>query len=278
MEIIKEWKCFGGTQRVYQHQSSATNTSMEFAVFEPQGDAPRPVLYFLSGLTCTWENVVTKGGTQCWAAEHNVTVICPDTSPRGQEVPDRPDEYDLGCGAGFYLNATEAPWSQHYRMEEYVTSELPRLIEPTLAGFSGARGIFGHSMGGHGALRLGLKNPSFYSSISAFSPVVAPTKVPWGKKAFAHYLGANELAWEDHDSCCLIEKFGCPHPLLVDVGTADSFLDSQLRPELLEESCEKVGVALTLRRQPGYDHSYYFISTFMRDHIAWHAARLIQVS
>lgn len=274
MEILKEWKCFGGTQRVYSHHSAATKTAMEFAVFEPEGDAPRPALYFLSGLTCTWENVVTKGGAQCWAASHNVILICPDTSPRGAGVPDHPDESDLGVGAGFYLNATEEPWSENYRMEEYVTEELPRLIEPKLSRFSGKRGVTGHSMGGHGALSLGVKNPEFYSSISAFSPVVAPTQVPWGRKAFEHYLGKNESAWVEYDSCRLIEKLGCAHPLLVDVGTSDNFLDSQLRPELLEAACKKARVSLTLRRQPGYDHSYYFISTFMRDHIAWHAEHL----
>lgn len=247
---------------------------MEFAVFEPEGEGPRPALYFLSGLTCTWENVVTKGGTQAWAAKHNVTLICPDTSPRGEDVPDRPDAVDLGCGAGFYLDATEKPWSKNYRMAEYVTRELPALMEPKLAHFSGKRGIFGHSMGGHGALYLGVKNPELYSSISAFSPMVSPTQVSWGRKAFRHYLGEDEKAWADHDSCRLIERLGCAHPLLVDVGTADNFLDSQLRPELLEAVCEKAKVDLTLRRQTGYDHSYYFISTFMGDHIEWHAERL----
>ncbi len=274
MKILKEWKCFGGTQRVYEHPSRSTKTTMEFAVFEPAGETPRPALYFLSGLTCTWENVVTKGGAQAWAAKHEVTLICPDTSPRGPGVPDRPDEYDLGCGAGFYLNATEEPWSLNYRMDDYVRDELPGLIEPHLTRFSGKRGIFGHSMGGHGALCLGLRNPELYSSISAFSPVVAPTQVPWGQKAFRHYLGMDEGAWAEYDACRLIQKLGCALPLLVDVGTADPFLDEQLRPGLLQTVCDQRQVDLLLRKQPGYDHSYYFISTFMPEHIAWHAKHL----
>jgi S-formylglutathione hydrolase len=246
---------------------------MEFAVFEPPGEGKRPVLYFLSGLTCTWENAATKAGAQVWAAQHNITVVFPDTSPRGDAAPDRP-EYDLGQGAGFYLNATEEPWAENYRMETYVREELPRLVEAGLSQFSGKRGISGHSMGGHGALTLGLKNPDFYGSISAFSPVVAPSQVPWGKKAFAQYLGEEEAAWRDFDACRLIEEHGSRHPLLVDVGTADNFLEEQLRPELLEAACKKGAADLTLRRQPGYDHSYFFISTFMRDHIAWHARKL----
>jgi S-formylglutathione hydrolase len=270
MQIIKEWKCFGGTQRVYEHQSDATKTRMEFAVFEPPGTAPRPVLYFLSGLTCTWENAVTKGGAQVWAAEHEVTLVFPDTSPRGDDVPDRPEQYDLGQGAGFYLDATRAPWKENFRMESYVVRELPALVEAALPSFSGKRGIFGHSMGGHGALTLGPKNSDFYGSISAFSPLVAPCQVPWGTKAFSEYLGDDREVWKEFDACELIARHGSPHPLLVDVGTADTFLTEQLRPELLEAACEKAQVDLILRRQEGYDHSYYFISTFVRDHIAWH--------
>jgi len=275
MKIIKEWKCFGGTQRVYEHDSSATSTRMEFAVYEPPGEAPRAVLYYLSGLTCTWENVVTKAGAQAWAAEHNLTLICPDTSPRGPDVPDRPDEYDLGVGAGFYLNATQAPWAQHYKMYDYVVRELPELIEPVLRAFSGRRGISGHSMGGHGALTLGIKNADFYQSVSAFAPVVAPSQVPWGRKAFTQYLGTDEATWADHDACLLVAEHGYARELLIDVGTADNFLQQQLRPELFENACNDAGVRLQLRRQAGYDHSYYFISSFMRDHLAWHAEQLL---
>jgi S-formylglutathione hydrolase len=274
MKIFKEWKCFGGTQRVYEHQSSATGTRMEFAVYEPPGDDPRAVLYFLSGLTCTWENVVTKGGAQAWAAEHNLTLVCPDTSPRGPGVADRPHEDDLGMGASFYVNATQAPWAPHYKMYDYIVHELPQLIEPVLPTFSGKRGIFGHSMGGHGALTLGIKNADFYHSVSAFSPIVAPSQVPWGQKAFGHYLGPDQATWAEHDACQLVSELGYGHELLIDVGTADKFLHEQLRPELFDNACNDAGVALTLRRQAGYDHSYYFISSFMRDHLAWHAQRL----
>ncbi len=274
MEVLKEHKCFGGVQRVLRHRSEATKTDMDFAVFEPSGDGERPVLYYLSGLTCTWENVVTKAGAQAWAAEQGIILVCPDTSPRGAGVADRPSEDDLGCGAGFYVDATQPPWREHYQMERYITLELPQVIEPELRQFSGKRGIFGHSMGGHGALTLALRHPDFYSSVSAFSPVVAPAEVPWGRKAFGQYLGANESAWQDHDACQLIAARGCPHDLLVDVGTSDPFLETQLRPELLEQVCQKRGVDLQLRRQLGYDHSYYFIATFMREHLTWHRERL----
>ena len=274
MRVVKEWKCFGGMQRVFEHESQATGTRMEFAVFEPPGTRPRPVLYFLSGLTCTWENVVTKGGAQCWAVEHDVTLICPDTSPRGESVPDSPGESDLGWGAGFYVNATQEPWSKNYRMFDYVAEELPQVIEPALDGFSGRRGIFGHSMGGHGALILAIRHPEFFHSVSAFSPVVSPSQVPWGRKAFSNYLGDDDRSWAAFDACCLLQAEGFGQPLLVDVGTSDPFLHEQLRPELLENACAEQGVTLELRRQPGYDHSYFFISSFMRDHIAWHSARL----
>jgi S-formylglutathione hydrolase len=274
VKIIKEWKCFGGMQRVYEHDSEATGTRMEFAVFEPPGGESKAAVYFLSGLTCTWENVVTKGATQAWAAQHQLAIICPDTSPRGEGVPDQPDADDLGCGAGFYLDATQAPWADHYRMRDYVLRELPRLVEPGLRAFSGQRGILGHSMGGHGALTLGVSNPDFYQSVSAFSPVAAPSVVPWGRKAFGAYLGSDQSAWDAYDACHLLQTRGYPRELLVDVGSADRFLSEQLRPELLEAACRKTGVALTLRLQPGYDHSYYFVATFMRDHLAWHAARL----
>lgn len=276
MTLKKHWKSFGGVQSVYVHDSQETGTPMEFAVFEPSVPEGRdcPVLYFLSGLTCTWENCVTKGGVQMWAERRGVIVVWPDTSPRGADIPDARGEDDLGQGAGFYLDATESPWSQNYRMESYVRSELPALIEPTLPAFSGRRGIFGHSMGGHGALTLALRHPEFYESVSAFSPIVRPSEVPWGSRAFSAYLGENRNAWLEHDTCELLRERGCDKPLLVDVGAADPFLDLHLRPELLEQVCAQKGVNLTLRRQPSYDHSYYFISTFMESHLAWHAERL----
>ena len=247
---------------------------MEFSVYEPEGSTPRGVVYFLSGLTCTWENVTTKAGFQGWASNTNLIVVCPDTSPRGPGVPDRPDESDLGCGAGFYLDATEAPWSENYQMESYVVRELPALLEPQLQGFSGKRGVFGHSMGGHGALTLGIKHPDHFISMSAMSPVVAPSRVPWGQKAFAAYLGSEQSAWAEHDACELVKRRGCPYSILVDIGTADPFLDKQLKPELFEAACKGAGVELLLRRQEGYDHSYYFISSFIREHLEWHARML----
>jgi len=274
--LKKRWRSFEGVQSVYVHESRETGTPMEFAVYEPSVPVGRdcPVLYFLSGLTCTWENCVTKGGVQLWAARHGVIVVWPDTSPRGEAAPDAPGQEDLGQGAGFYLDATESPWGENYRMESYVREELPALIEPALRQFSRRRGIFGHSMGGHGALTLALRHPEFYESVSAFSPIVRPSEVPWGSRAFSAYLGENRSVWLEHDACELILERGCDKPLLVDVGDADPFLASQLKPELLEQVCKQKGVQLTLRRQPGYDHSYYFISTFMESHIAWHAERL----
>jgi S-formylglutathione hydrolase len=272
MKLEKEWKVFGGMQRVFSHQSEATGTRMEFAVFEPpKGAEPPMILYFLSGLTCSWENFVTKAGAQRAAVEHNVLIVCPDTSPRGEGVPDRPEEYDLGQGAGFYLNATEAPWSQHFKMRQYIESELPGLVE---AGRDVShRAISGHSMGGHGALTLGISNPEFYHSVSAFSPVVAPCRVPWGQKAFAAYLGEDREPWADHDACRLVETRGYDRSLLIDQGEADTFLKEQLRPDLFEASCKQAGVHLQLRLQPGYDHSYYFIATFIGEHLAWHRDR-----
>lgn len=276
LETLNQWKCFGGMQSVYAHDSAATGTRMEFSVFEPDraAGAARPVLYWLSGLTCTWENFVTKAGAQRWAAEHGVTVVCPDTSPRGDDVPDAADEYDFGKGAGFYVNATQQPWSKNYRMYDYVVEELPGLLEAELGVDAGLRGISGHSMGGHGALTLALNNPDRYRSVSAFSPIVAPSQVPWGEKALGRYLGDDRAAWAAHDACALVESKGWTGDILVDQGEADNFLAEQLRPELLEAACAKAGVPLTLRRQPGYDHSYYFVASFIGDHIAWHAERL----
>jgi len=276
LEVLNQWLCFGGKQTVYAHDSAATGGRMEFSVFEPAvlNQAPRPVLYWLSGLTCTWENFVTKAGAQRWAAENDIVIVCPDTSPRGDDVPDSADEYDFGKGAGFYVNATQQPWSKNYRMYDYVVEELPGLIEPELYVEDGARGISGHSMGGHGALTIALNNPDRYRSVSAFSPIVAPSEVPWGHKALGRYLGEDRDAWAAHDACRLIESHGWSRDILVDQGDADNFLEEQLRPELLEEACEKAGISLDLRRQHGYDHSYYFVASFIGEHISWHAERL----
>ena len=277
MELESSNKIFEGEQRVYTHTSSAVAGNMRFAVFLPkkalEGGACS-TLYFLSGLTCTEQNVVTKGGFQSHAAAHDFIVVCPDTSPRGSEVPDD-EAYDLGQGAGFYLNATQAPWSEHFQMQRYVAEELPTLIDaefPT----SGRTGITGHSMGGHGALTLFFKYPERYGSVSALSPIVAPTAVPWGQKAFSAYLGSQDSkAWQEHDACRLVADYaGERAPILVDQGDADAFLDEQLRPELFEEACRAAGHPLTLRRHRGYDHSYYFIATFLPDHIAHHARAL----
>lgn len=274
LETLNEWKCFGGVQTVHAHDSSATGTRMEFAVFRPAGNGPFPVLYWLSGLTCTWENFVTKAGAQRWAAENGVMIVCPDTSPRGDDVPDAADEYDFGKGAGFYVNATQQPWSKHYRMYDYVVDELPSLVESTVDGASDIRGISGHSMGGHGALTLALRHPERFRSVSAFSPIVAPAQVPWGHKALGRYLGDDQAAWLEHDACSLIQSRGWQGDILVDQGDADNFLEEQLRPGLFEDACAKAGSSLTLRMQPGYDHSYYFVASFIGDHIAWHAERL----
>jgi S-formylglutathione hydrolase len=273
VQLKNEWKCFGGRQRVFSHVSETTHCEMEFAVYEPPVRKEPPlVLYFLSGLTCTWQNFVTKAGAQRAAAEHNVLLVCPDTSPRGAGVPDCPGEDDMGQGAGFYLNATEQPWAQHFRMEDYVLSELPRLVE-TGRPLATGRALCGHSMGGHGALTLGIKNPDFFSSVSAFSPIVTPSEVPWGSRAFAAYLGQNEERWHQYDTCRLLRTRGYTREILVDQGMSDPFLDQHLKPQRLSEACAESGTPLTLRQQEGYDHSYYFIATFVADHLAWHRQR-----
>lgn len=276
LETLNQWKCFGGTQSVYAHQSAATGTRMEFAVFEPPAlnDGPRPVLYWLSGLTCTWENFVTKAGAQHWAVDLGVTIVCPDTSPRGDDVPDAADEYDFGKGAGFYVNATQEPWSKNYRMYDYVVDELPALIERELYATPDARGISGHSMGGHGALTIALRNPDRYRSVSAFSPIVAPSQLPWGHKALGRYLGDDRAAWAEHDASALVAARGWQGDILIDQGDADTFLEGQLKPEIFKKACAEAGVALDLRMQHGYDHSYYFVASFIGEHIAWHAERL----
>lgn len=271
LERIEHRACFGGWQDVYRHSSDTLGCSMNFAVYLPPQAASRklPVLYWLSGLTCTEQNFITKAGAQRYAAEHGLILVAPDTSPRGEDVADA-DGYDLGKGAGFYLNATQSPWSAHYRMYDYVVSELPTLIEANFP-VTGARAISGHSMGGHGALVAALKNPGRYRSVSAFSPIVAPSQVPWGEKAFTAYLGDDRAAWKAWDTTALIAQAEERLPLLIDQGDADEFLAQQLKPELLREACEKAGHPLQLRMQSGYDHSYYFISSFIGEHIAYHA-------
>jgi S-formylglutathione hydrolase len=251
---------------------------MTFSIFlPPQTDAgqPLPVLWYLSGLTCTHANVMEKGEFRAACAEHGIIFVAPDTSPRGEEVPDDPaGAYDFGLGAGFYVDATEEPYARNYRMWTYVTEELPALLTAEFPVDMARQGITGHSMGGHGALTVALRNPDRFRSVSAFAPIVAPSQVPWGEKALGGYIGADRATWREHDAVALIEDGARLKEVLVDVGDADNFLEQQLRPELLERACADAGVPLTLRRHPGYDHSYYFISTFMADHVAWHAERM----
>ena len=274
LERVEHRACFGGWQDVYRHRSDVLGCDMSFAVYlPPQAETQRlPVLYWLSGLTCTEQNFITKAGAQRYAAEHGVILVGPDTSPRGDDVADA-DGYDLGKGAGFYVNAMQAPWSKHYRMYDYVMSELPELVEVNFPA-TGARAISGHSMGGHGALVVALKNPGRYRSVSAFSPIVAPSQAPWGEKAFAAYLGDDRETWKAWDATALVANAQERLPLLIDQGDADEFLVSQLKPELLQAACEAAGHPLQLRLQPGYDHSYYFIASFIGEHIAHHAGAL----
>ena len=278
LKTVKSWRCEGGRQFLYSHRSDCLNCSMEFSAFVPDALPGKklPVLYYLSGLTCTWENAASKAGIQRHASQHGLIVVFPDTSPRGEDVPDVPDNYSLGQGAGFYLNATESPWSNHYHMYSYVTEELIEAVRQVLPQSDHSRaGITGHSMGGHGALTLALKNPSIYKSVSAFSPIVCPTEVPWGQNAFRLYLGENQDGWKDYDACQLIASKGWNGRILVDQGTADAFLGSELLPEKLMQACTDAGVELTLRYQGGFDHSYYFVSAFIGDHIQWHAEQLV---
>ncbi len=277
IEKIAENRCFWGLQRRYKHISESLGCEMNFSVYLPPQVAERrvPVLYWLSGLTCTDENFVNKAGAQRYAAEHGIAVIAPDTSPRGDDVPDDPDgAWDFGHGAGFYLNATAAPWSQHYHMYDYIVDELPSLARDAMDLDHDNVSIFGHSMGGHGALTIALKNPGKYRSVSAFSPIVSPSTVPWGKKAFGHYLGSDETRWADYDTCALI-KAGAKHlPTLIDQGTEDAFLEEQLQTSLFEQVCEAADFPATVRYQPGYDHSYFFISSFIGSHFAFHSQAL----
>jgi len=278
LETISETRSHGGIQGVYRHASSATGTDMTFSVFlpsQPEKGEPMPVLWYLSGLTCTHANVTEKGEFRAACAEHGIIFVAPDTSPRGDGVPDDPDgAWDFGLGAGFYVDATQDPFAANYRMWSYVTGELPVLVADHFPIDTARQGITGHSMGGHGALTVALRHPGRFRSVSAFAPIVAPGQVPWGQKAFTGYLGSDSQQWRAHDAVALIEDGARLDELLVDVGEADPFLEKELRPELLERACSDAGIPLILRRQPGYDHSYYFISTFMDDHVRWHAERL----
>jgi len=278
LEIVSQAGSFGGTQTVYRHASAETGTDMRFSAYlPPRAEWERvPVLWFLSGLTCTEENFTVKAGAQRVASELGLMVIAPDTSPRGEGVPDDPEgAYDFGLGAGFYVDATVGPWSRHYRMRSYVERELPGLVEAELPADMGRQGITGHSMGGHGALTIALRNPGRFAAVSAFAPIASPMNCPWGEKALSGYLGPDRDAWRAYDACALIAEGAHMPEILVDQGTTDTFLSSQLKPELLEAACAAAGIPLTLRRQDGYDHSYYFIATFMEDHLSWHAARML---
>jgi S-formylglutathione hydrolase len=276
MQRIEHRACFGGWQDVWRHTSGTLACDMNVAVYLPPQAAERdcPVLYWLSGLTCTEQNFISKAGAQRHAAEHGVIVVAPDTSPRGDGVADA-EGYDIGIGASFYVDATQAPWSANYRMQDYIAHELPALIESRFP-VTSARGISGHSMGGHGALVTALRNPGRYRSVSAFSPIVAPSQVPWGEKAFTAYLGPDRSRWDAWDSCALIRSASERLPLLIDQGDADEFLSAQLRPDLLQQACTESGHPLSLRMHPGYDHSYYFIASFIGDHVTHHAEALMQ--
>lgn len=276
MQRLEHHACFGGRQEVWSHTAQSTGCTMRFGIYLPEAalrGQPCPVLYWLSGLTCTEQNFITKAGAQQHAARHGFIVVAPDTSPRGEGVANDP-AYDLGQGAGFYLNATQAPWAPHFRMQDYVADELPALVEAHFAA-STARGIFGHSMGGHGALVTALRHPGRYRSVSAFAPIVAPSQVPWGQKALRAYLGDDPAAWAAWDSVALVATATERLHLLVDQGEADEFLAEHLRPDLLQAACAATGHPLTLRRHAGHDHSYYFISSFLADHFAHHAQALV---
>jgi len=280
IETLSETNCFGGRIGFYRHASSSNDCDMQFSVFVPPQAAEGrvPVLTFLSGLTCTEENFMVKSGAQRVAAKLGLLLVSPDTSPRGEGVPDDPDDdYDFGLGAGFYVNATEAPWSRHYHMYDYITRELPEIVFANFPGDADRHGLTGHSMGGHGALTIGLRNPGMYRSLSAFAPICTTLHSPWGQKALGYYLGNDTSTWHEHDAAEVARNVSDPavfDKILVDQGADDPFLDEQLKPELLEAACAESGIALELRIHDGYDHGYYFISTFIEDHLKHHAERL----
>jgi len=274
MQTLSENKCFGGIQGVYRHPSDACRKDMTFGLFLPEeaADHPVPLLWYLSGLSCTHENAMVKAGAQAWAAEAGIALVFPDTSPRGEGVADD-DAYDLGQGAGFYVNATEAPWAAHYRMWDYIAEELPRIVTANFAVDEERQAITGHSMGGHGALTLAMRLPGRFRSVSAFAPIAHPTQSDWGRKQFAAYLGADESAWAAHDATLLMRRLGFDGPVLIDQGSKDQFLDL-LKPEALAQAMMERRQNGQIRMQPGYDHSYFFVSSFMRDHVAFHAEAL----
>ena len=276
LEYLSQTRAWGGDQHVVSHQSQVTGTPMTFSVYVPphEDGEKLPVLWYLSGLTCTHANVTEKGEYRRACAEHGIIFVAPDTSPRGDDVPDAEGEYDFGKGAGFYVDATREPWAKHYRMRSYIEDELAGVIAAYFPADMARQGITGHSMGGHGALTIGLRNPGRFRSVSAFAPIVAPSRVPWGEKAMSRYLGEDPSAWRAYDAVALIEDGARLDALLVDQGTADTFLEEQLRTHLLAEACAAAGLRAEIRMQEGYDHSYYFISTFLGEHIAWHAGRL----
>ncbi|MBD2384935.1 S-formylglutathione hydrolase [Cylindrospermum sp. FACHB-282] len=276
LNLISEYKCFGGKVGFYRHFSSTCNGEMRFAVYQPPQatQKPVPVLYFLSGLTCTEENFMVKAGAQRYAAEYGLMLVTPDTSPRNTGIVGEDDEWDFGTGAGFYVDAITENWHQHYQMYSYVVEELPALINAHFPTQPDKQGIFGHSMGGHGALVCALRNPQLYKSVSAFAPITAPIRCPWGQKAFSRYLGSNQETWMAYDASELVKQVGYHSSILIDQGTADKFLTEQLLPEVFEQACATVNQPLNLRYQTGYDHSYYFISSFIEDHIRHHAVTL----
>jgi S-formylglutathione hydrolase len=277
LETLSEHRCFGGVQGFYRHQSSEIGLPMKFGVFVPPQAAqgPVPVLFFLAGLTCTEETFAIKAGAQRIAAELGLMLVTPDTSPRDTGVEGASAAWDFGHGAGFYLDATESPWATHFRMESWITQELRALVLSQFAASSDRVGLFGHSMGGHGALTLALRHPGLYQSVSAFAPIAAPTQCPWGEKAFTGYLGTDRAAWAEHDATELVKAGGTLPPVLIDQGLADNFLATQLHPHLFEAACAQTGQPLTLRRHPGYDHGYYFIASFIEDHLRHHAQALV---
>jgi S-formylglutathione hydrolase len=278
VELVSKHKCFNGTQYFYKHQSSSTNLPMTFSVYEPPQAKTRkvPVLFYLAGLTCTDETFMIKGGAQRYAAEHGIMLVSPDTSPRRTGIRGAAESWDFGHGAGFYIDATQQPWASYFRMESYVVHELRNIIIENFAALPDRIGVFGHSMGGHGALTLALKHPDIYKSVSAFAPITAPSHCPWGRKAFSNYLGSDTTVWAQHDASALMRERKTPFPqgILIDQGLDDEFLETELLPHHFEAACWAADQPLTLRRHAGYDHNYYFISTFMQDHVQWHAAIL----